>query len=227
MMQKKFLLGLILPSLLLSACSFNLGNFEKDDNYESYYEAFGPVRAIYDRGDDYGITNSYNIKDSLFNDYTVNSLDWEDDDDKVEDRQYVYLVIEFLEALKIQTIALYIKSEATGVVDVSSFYYPSEDDAPDKIRYLSSPSTDHGTPIHYDDLPASESIASNHFSANENKWKDFSLTNFQQGAYEDKCLHTNKGGLLYIRIENNSGLNIPAMTPISFTFLNLLIRAID
>jgi len=76
MTKKKFLLGLLLvPSLLLSACSFNLGTaFEKNDNYKTYYDSFADVRAKYDSGLGEGAEDTYNIKNSLFNDYTVNNM---------------------------------------------------------------------------------------------------------------------------------------------------------
>lgn len=228
MIQKKHLLGLILlPSLLLCSCSFDLGTFEKDDGYESYYNALGPVKGLYDNGEGAEASKTYDVRDSLFNKYTINDLKWEKDEYKVEEKQYVYLTINFQEELKVQSVALYFKSEDAVKVDISSFYFLSEEAAPKKIKFLNSPSTDHGEPIVYDDPPTVDSIASTRISLTSNKWKDFTLSGFHQGAYEDNYLHTNKGGYLYIRIENNSGLNKPTMTPFSFTFLNLLIRAVE
>ena len=229
MIQKKHLLGLLLlPSLLLSACSFNLGVFEKDDNYASYYEAFAPLRCLSDSGEDSGVTDTYNIRDSLFNDYTVNDLTWEKDEYKVTEKQYLYLIVTFQEELKVESMSFYFKSQDARDVQISSFYYLNDDLAPKKIKYLSSPTWDPDSqPIAYDDPPSTDSCASNRFQLVGDQWKSFTLSKFKQVGYEDGYLHTAIGGVLYIRIENNSGFNKLEMTPVSFTFLNFLVRAID
>lgn len=229
MIQKKRLLGLLLvPSLLLSACSFNLGTFEKDDGYANYYEAFAPLRALSDSGEDSGIEDVYNIRDSLFNDTTVNKLTWEKDEYKVSEKQYLYLIVTFQEELKIESMSFFFKSQEESDVHISSFYYLNDDLAPKKIKYRSSPSEEKGgEPIVYDDPPEADSNVSTRLELNENNWKSFTLSKFKQVGYEDGLLHTAKGGVFYIRIENNSGFHSFDMTPVSFTFLNFLVRAVD
>jgi len=229
MIQKKHLLGLLLvPSLLLSACSFNLGTFEKNDSYASYYEAFAPLKTLTDSGEDSGIEDTYNIHDSLLNDYTVNSLSWENDTYKVAEKQYLYLIVTFQEELKVESLSLYVKSPKAASFNVSSFYYLNNDLAPKKIKYLSSPSEkEGGEPIVYDDPPRTDSSSSSKIQIGENQWSSFTLTKFRQIGYEDGLLRTARGSVLYLRIENNSGLNKSEMTPVSFTFLNFLVRAVD
>ena len=216
-----------MPSLLLSACSFDLGTFEKNDSYASYYEAFAPLKTLTDSGEDSGIEDTYNIQDSLLNDHTVNDLSWEKDDFKVAEKKYLYLIVKFQEELKIETLSLYIKSQEAASFSVSSFYYINDDLAPKKIKYLSSPSEkEGGEPIVYDDPPSTDSSSSVKIQIGANQWSSFTLSKFRQLDYDDGLLRTAKGGVLYIRIENNSGLNKTEMTPVSFTFLNFLVRAV-
>jgi hypothetical protein len=47
----------------------------------------------------------------------------------------------------------------------------------------------------------------------------------QPGHYDGK-LYTDFGGALYIRVENNSGWRKDELQPVSFTFINLLVRAV-
>ena len=49
---------------------------------------------------------------------------------------------------------------------------------------------------------------------------------FKQQGYDDSYLHADDGGLLYFRFENNSGFNLGLLEPVSFRFINLLVRAI-
>ena len=229
MIHRKHLLGLLLvPSLLLSACSFDLGTFEKDDDYASYYEAFAPLRALSDSGADSGVEDTYNIKESLFNDHTVNDFEWEKDEYKVSEKQYLYLIVTFQEELKVQSMSFYFKSQEVSDVRISSFYYLNDDLAPKKIKYRSSPSASkEGDPIHYDDPDEHDSSVSARLDLTENDWKSFTLSSFKQVNYDDGLLHTAKGGVFYIRIENNSGFHIYDMKPVSFTFLNFLVRAVE
>ena len=230
MIQKKFLLGLlIVPTLALSSCSFNLGTFEKNDGYKSYYDSFAPLRALYDAGSNTGAEDSYDIKNSLFNNMTVNNMTWEKDEYKVNEREYVYLVVTFKEVLKVESLSLYFKANEDSAFSISAFYFVSDDLAPKKIRYLSSPPEDleADPPISYDEPLTHEASLSYTVQLTKNKWKSITFNKFKQDGYKDGFLHTGSNSVLYLRIENNSGHNKYEMTPVAFTFLNLLVRAVE
>ena len=219
MTKKKFLLGLLLvPSLLLSACSFDLGSaFEKSDNYKTYYDSFADVRAKYDAGLGEGAEDTYNIKNSLFNDYTVNNMTWEKDEYKVVERQYLYLIVSFKEVLKVESLSLYFKTQEDSTFTLSAFYYVNEDLAPKKIRYLRSPEkTPEEEPIVYDDPLIQNANVNYEIRLSKDSWKSVTLSKFKQEGFSDNLLHTGSSSVLYIRIENNSGHNYPLMTPVTF-----------
>lgn len=231
MTKKKFLLGLLLvPSLLLSACSFNLGTaFEKNDNYKTYYDSFADVRAKYDSGLGEGAEDTYNIKNSLFNDYTVNNMAWEKDENKVAERQYVYIIVTFKEVLKVESLSLYFKAAEASRSRISAFYYVSDDLAPKKIMYLSSPAEDPDAepPITYDDPLISDANLSFDVGFEKDTWKSVTFEKFKQEGYTDGLLHTGSNSVLYIRVENNSGHDRGTTEPVTFTFINLLVRALE
>ena len=231
MTKKKFLLGLLLvPSLLLSACSFDLGTaFEKSDNYKTYYDSFADVRAKYDAGLGVGAEDTYNIKNSLFNDYTVNNMGWDKDEYKVAERQYVYIIITFKEVLKVESLSLYFRATEANRSRVSAFYYVSDDLAPKKIKYLSSPAEDPEAdpPVTYDDPLISDANVSFELGFEKDAWKSVTFDKFKQVGYTDGFLHTGSNSVLYIRVENNSGHDRGTTEPVKFSFINLLVRAIE
>lgn len=216
----------------LSAC-FDLGTFEEDGSHKGYYSSFGTVEGMFDGGE-----REYDIEDSLFSDYTVNNMGWKDEDDEVKDEEYLYIVLPFECEMKIESIALFVKSDIKTTLEINSFYYESESLAPAKIKYKSSPDTEiiedtdeDGNPIEreveieYDDSMPEESIADAICETVSNEWSSFILGNFNQQGYGDGFLHTGKGGMIYVRINQNSGLFRDKET-CSFKFINLLVRAV-
>ena len=217
--------------LTLTGCGVDLGVFEKEDDYQSYYESFGDVDALYDGG-----KHSYDIEKSLFNADLIQGSSWEDEDDEVKKEEYVYIILPFEKALKIECIALAFMSPVGCNLEFNMFYFLNADYAPEKIKYLSSPDTepvydDDGNyigeeEIVYDDPSKEESILSGSLSLIRNDWGSYSFGGFKQEGYEDGYLHTGQNGLLYIRIENNSGNNKETLVPATFTFVDLLVRAV-
>lgn len=223
----------LVAMLSLTAC-FDLGTFgDENGEHKDYYDSFGEIAGIFDGG-----KHGYDLEDSVFNDYTVNEMDWEDEDDEVKSEEYVYLVIPFKRAMQIESIGMFVGTDTNVDLSVAAFYYPNESYAPAKIKYKSSPDTeivtvkdDEGNDVEveveivYDDPDPSLAVAETTLYTVAGDWTDFLLENFMQEGYEDGLLHTGDNGLLYIRIDNNSGL-YPDLATCSFTFINLLIRAI-
>ena len=223
----------LILSLSLSAC-FDLGVFgDEEGDHREYYDAFGRVVGIFDGGKE-----EYDVEASLFNDYTVEKMDWDDEEDAVASHDYVYIVLPFESALQVESVGLFVRTDSAVELTVSAFYFVNESEAPVKIKFRTSPETEIITvqdewgndvekevEIEYDDPPASACIAQTTCEAFSDDWSSFLLTGFQQEGYLDGLLHTGKNGLLYIRIENNSGLS-PTEESCSFAFINLLVRAV-
>ena len=220
-------------TLALASCAVDLGTFEgKGDNYKTYYDSFGEVQGLYDGG-----KVNYDVEKSLFNEKTMKEFTWDKDEDAVKDLPYLYMVIPFKESLKIQSVAFYVRSQVTVTLEMSLFYFDGASVAPEKIKYLTSPSTEtiydsENNPIgekeiKYDDPPVSESMIHGNLELIQGDYVSVGFGPFQQKGYEDDYLHAGKDGLLYIRIENNSGFNVGRLPSASFTFINLLVRAVE
>ena len=213
----------------LTAC-MDLGYFETEEGYKAFYDSIGDIEAIYDGG-----VHSYDLKDSLFNTYTVENLAWEDDDDKVAYEEYVYIVVPFKKDLTIESVALFMASDEKDELEVSAFYFPNGFE-PNEIKFKSSPDmkiikvTENGVevekevPIEYDD-PLKTERAAGEFCYVSSEWGSFLMEGFSQPGYTDGFLHVEEGGSLYLRIENNSGLEKNTQS-CKFSFINLMIRAV-
>lgn len=227
----------------LISCTADLGQFDMRGNYEDYYESFGDVIGIYDDNSN-AKEASYDFKDSIFNDYIVSNLKWENDNDKVEFREYCYIIIPFTKAMKIESLALYVckdSSISTNInLEFSAYYYEDSTNVPTNIKLLTSPDTrivekDDGNgnmvqveeEIEYDDPLKKDRIAYSNIIATNN-FDGFIMDNFIQvndvDYVSNKCLNVKENSYLYIRCENNSGLN--NMTSCSFSFMNLLVRKV-
>lgn len=238
--------------VFLTGC-MDLGIFvEEEDNFALYYSSFGEVVGKYDL-DGNVKNNNYDVEKSLFNDTTINHFTWEDEDDSVEYQEYAYIVIPFERDLKIESLALFIScreedTESVGLeLKFSAFYYPDSASLPEdeNIKLLTSPDTrtvieqdEHGNDIEveevivYDDLASSLSVASTSYEVT-NIWEDgIILKDFRQTVdygtsyVSDNCLCAKAGSYLYIRIENNSGLNRNVLKSCAISFMNLMIRAL-
>lgn len=218
---------LSLIPFLLSGCGPDLGVYSKEgETLDEYYDSFGDMKCLFDGGD-----HSYDVEDSLYNEKTINEFTWEDEDDAVEEEEYLYLIIPFNEELNIEAIVLFAYSEENIDVEINCFYFASESSTPQKIKYLSSPDTetkdDQEVEIVYDDPPKEASLVTVETSFVKEEWNNFVLGGFRHDFFADNYLHTNDGGLLYIRIENNSGFNRDTMTSVKFKFINLMVRAVE
>lgn len=215
----------------LAACGPSLGVFDSQDGYKKLYDSFGDIKGLYDGG-----SHSYDFEDSLLNKKTINEFKWEDDDDKVKKEEYVYLILPVEEELNIGCIVLFFNSTTSQNLEFSTFYFASKDEAPKKIKYLSSPDTepeydDDGNyigekEIEYDDPPRDVSLVNGSLSLSRDSWNSYTYGGFKQVGFDDGLLHVKKDGLIYIRIENNSGFNRDTMQPVNFTFINLMVRAV-
>ena len=228
MSAKKRLLKMftiLLMPLLVSGCGPDLGVFEKKGLSE-YYDSFGDVQALYDGG-----SKTYDVEDSLYNKKTLDDYSWEKEEYKVEDQAYLYIIVPFKVELKIQAIILCFRSLSTVNLKLSCFYFQDDTYAPQKIKYLSSPDTEiveeQEVEIEYNDPPVDVAIMTGETTLQSNKWTSLVFDRFQQAEHYDNYLYTNNDGLLYIRIENNSGFNRDTMESFTFSFTNLMVRAVE
>ncbi len=217
----------------LSAC-FDLGEFEGGNgDYKDYDESFGVVTGLFDGG-----SHDYDVDDSLFNDYVVENMDWEDEDDAVKSEEYAYIVIPFEKQLKVESLALFVWGESVATLSVNAFYFESEAEFPKKIKYKTSPETEivvvkdvngndveQEVEIEYDDPPEEVSVAETTCDVYNDEWSSFLLSDFMQEGYLDGLLHTGEDGALYIRFDVNSGL-YKDKSACSFRFICLLVRAV-
>lgn len=220
-----------LATTALCSCAANLGVFEKSDGYKSYYDSFGDLRCLYDGGE-----VSYDVEDSLFNDMTMKELKWEKSEYEVQYQQYLYLILPFESNLDIESISLCVRTVEDVTMKLSAFYFAPGYTRPQKIKYLTSPETETiyddddnpigEQPIIYDDLLPQQSCVEGEMTIHRENWAGFVLGNFHQQGSQDQYLHAKKDSYLYFRIENNSGWNVGQLTPFSFQFMNLMIRAI-
>ena len=223
-----FSIVLILALLVFSTgCATDLGTFSEDNDYEEYYDSFDDVVGLFDGGD-----LSYDIKDSLFNEKTVTDMEWKKEEYEVATKEYVYIILPFEKEMVLDSVALFIKATQDCELYLSAFYFQNDAAAPQKIKYLSSPDTEtviiDGQPVEveivYDDPPVVDRISNATVSLAANEWNSFIMDEFRQQGYTDSNLHTGDNGLLYIRIENNSGHNVSTLPSCPITFINLLVR---
>ena len=217
----------------LSAC-FDLGAFDGGNgDYEDYYKTFGTVTGFFDGGE-----HGYEVDKSLFNDYVIENMDWQDDDDEVLSEEYAYIVIPFEKAVNVECIALFLRGETDVSLSISAFYFESKLNAPKNIRYKTSPDTEiivekdeegndvkREVKIEYDDPPEDIGVAFAACDIVAGEWSSFMLSDFMQEGYIDGLLHTGEDGALYIRVNENSGLYMDK-TAYSFSFIGLLVRAV-
>ena len=219
------MLAVLLTPLLVSGCGPDLGVFE-EKGLSEYYDSFGDVEALYDGG-----SKSYDVENSLYNKKTIDDYSWEKDEYKVVDQEYLYIIVPFKVELKIQAIVICFRSLSTVDMKLSCFYFQDDSYAPHKIKYLSSPDTEivdeQEVEIEYDDPSVEDAIMTGETTLKNGKWTSLVLDNFQQTGHDDSYLYTNNDGLLYIRIENNSGFNRDTMESFTFSFTNLMVRAVE
>ncbi len=221
----------------LSGC-YDLGVLSTNDIYIS---SFGDIKGIYDGG-----SVSYELKDLIFTNSSDEDFSWEAAEDLTAFNKYVYVAIPVKADLNIEEFAMWVRGTETISMEVSFFYFESEADAPSKIKYLSSPDTEmvakkdadgniekdadgnivyEEKEIEYDD-PLKETRVASYDVSLKDSWGAFLVEGFNQTGYDDELLHTKNGGYIYIRFENNSGLNKETLTSTSFQFTCVLIRAI-
>ena len=242
---KKILFGLFIAPFLLSGCTPDLGKFNNESGgFDDYYDSIDDLVGKYESPKDGDASKmelknqTYDLEDSITNEYIMEHLDWENGAEEVEARQYIYIVIPFKRDLKIESIALYVKkdqSSASGQLEISAFYFPNSDSCPDdnKLKKSSDPDTkiEDGVEvaIEYPDPNTQMRNAGATFYVTNN-FDSFVIEGFHQtfdygtSYVSDGNLLVKEGSYLYLRIENNSALN-RSMTPISIQFINLLIRA--
>ena len=230
--KRKSLLALPLLACLASSCAVDLGTLDKSDGYKTYYNSVGDVRCLFDGGE-----VTYNVEKSLFNSRTMNEFAWENGGDAVEEKQYLYLIFSFEKELTVESIAFYVHSQVTITMELSLFFFLNATEAPQKVKYLTSPETEpiydsEGNvvgeePIIYDDNPeVVPSMIHGPLALTAGNWVSIGFGGFKQPGQTDGYLHVDENSLVYLRVENNSGWNVGRLQPVDFNFINLLVRAV-
>jgi hypothetical protein len=228
---------LLLSSFLiaLASCAADLGKFDPEGDASDYYDSFGDVKGLFDGG-----SLTYDVEKSLYNETTLKEMTWEDEDDAVQEKEYLYLVLPFESALTIEAIVFNVYTPTNAHLEMNLFYFadPSLVDETN-FKYLASPDTkteydEDGNPIgevpipydEYADPPADIAVVSGETDIYGEEWSSIAFGDFMQPGHYDGKLYTDFGGALYIRVENNSGWRKDELQPVSFTFINLLVRAV-
>ena len=222
--KRSLLTVALLPAFLLTGC-FDLGSLnDGDQDFEKYYDTFDVVKGIYyDSGESENLgVKEYDIEDSLCNEKTINDFEWEDSDDEVKYQNYTYIAIKTKEEINLNQLMLYMRSEEAKDVSISCFYFMDDDGTPKKPRFVES--DDAGE---YDDPDASLSLLNYPVNLKKDAWTGFMLKDFEQVGYTDGNIHMAKDSYLYIRINNNSGYYKDRLLPCTFSFIDLIIRAVD
>jgi hypothetical protein len=223
---------LLLSSFLiaLASCAADLGKFDPEGDASDYYDSFGDVKGLFDGG-----SLTYDVEKSLYNETTLKEMTWEDEDDAVQEKEYLYLVLPFESPLTIEAIVFNVYAATDTQLEMNLFYFDDASLVNTNFKYLTSPDTeiiedeDHNpveVPIDYDDPRADIAIVSGETGIYREEWSSIAFGDFMQRGYYDGKLHTDLGGVLYIRVENNSGWRRDELQPVSFTFINLLVRAV-
>ncbi len=224
-----------------------MGIFNNNDSgFDDYYDSIGDISGKYEENNEFK-NHEYDLEKSLTNEYIFQNLAWEDDNEKVDFRQYVYIVIPFKRELIIESLALFIRKDSETVIksgqelELSFFYFPNSDLCPkdNELKKMSDPDTkiekdkdgnDVVVEVNYPDPKKENRNASVKLPISSN-FESFELKGFRQTVdygesyVSNNCLNVKKDSYLYLRIENNSALN-RNMTPVSIQFINLLVRAI-
>ena len=134
---RKIIFGLfILPSILslvfLSSCTPDVGQFNTENGgFEDYYDCIDDLVGKYEspKADDatkMELKNqTYDLEDSITNEYIMEHLDWKDGAEKVEFRQYIYIVVPFNRDLKVESLAFFVRKDqgsASGELEFSAFF---------------------------------------------------------------------------------------------------------
>lgn len=229
----RFFLPLLLALLLavFPGC-FDLGMFEdgEEEGYADYYAAFGKVRTLSERG-----THSYDIKDSLFNASTINDFTWEDAADAVASEPYTFIIIPCKRDMKIETLSLSLAAEADVYLDVF-LYVMDEASIPASVFFYD----DDGKEEEEDEDDEEEeeekqnpedSVLSPEDAACAVVWhaeKDKFSTIFANLKQNGTGLAVEDGQILLIYITNNTRYGFcQGKERCSFSFMNLLIRAVE
>ena len=233
---KKFIYCLFIASILfvITSCTPDMGVYNKEDGgFDDYYGSFDDIVGIYD-GESQMEKISYDIKDSITNDYTIENLSWENSEKKVVYKQYIYIVIPFKRDLKVESLALFVNSDPniaknTGIsLEFSAFYFKDSSSCPDESKLKKSTDPDDGT--EYSD-PLKEARVAAASLRVSHEFDSFLLDGFHQTVdigesyVSDKCLLAKEDSFLFIRVENNSSIN-KDMTPVDISFISLLVRAV-
>ena len=232
-----FISPILISILFLTSCTPELGKYDKEDGdgFKDFYDDIDDIVGIYEGNSEFEEA-SYDLEKSITNDYIMEYLKCEKDENEVAFKKYVYIVIPFKSNLEVESIVLYVKTTAETTdsarmnIEASAFYFKDSSSCPNKGDLKKMSDSDTET---YADPAKEARVASS--STNVSKTFDsdycFVFEGFHQtldigeSYVKNGNLVVKKNSYLYLRIENNSALNRD-MTPLDISFINLLVRAV-
>ena len=235
---KKLLVCLFIAPFLviiagLTSCNPNLGKYDSEDGLNDFLDDIDDLKGLYEsKKDDDQFefkSDTYDLEDSITNEYIMQYLACEDSSKQVPFKQFVYIIIPFTEDLKIDSLSLYVKANSKTAVklEFSAFYFKNSDSCPDtdKLRKMNDADGLYSDPVKENSVATASLSVGNYYDG-------FVLSGFHQTVdigesyVTDNCLNVKKNSYLYLRVENNSALNKTTMKPVDISFINLLIRAL-
>jgi len=245
-MNKKFLLIVFLSLVCFLTGCFDLGTYGDstyndadldniEEYFKDYYDTFGTIRLFtQDKS-----KKSFSLKDSFFNTSTVNDLTWEDDDDKVDTNEYIYMAIEVEKDFELDSLSLYMKGDNSlkNSVNMEIYLYVLDKYSFSKVPCYSDSlieldgdnkpvyENDGVTPkkVSYDFMDKATASGSATITLNGSEFDSFTIDKFN-GSDTKKITD---GQYIILSFYNNTAYGkAENLTKVSFTALNLLIRAV-
>lgn len=208
--------------LLLCGC-MDLGNFESEDgDYSDYYNAFSDVTLVNKDKD----SSIYTIKNSFFNDTTVNDMEWEDSAYEVTTDEYMYMYLQVQrDLIVLDDFAMYVKGESGANIERLSIDMYIVNSLPDftKVKPYDYEGDGTGT----EDVAETDKVASIACSVGPNNWNSFKFGKFytDDTQYSTKLVY--KDQYIVLKFVNNTYEGTeqdPQLNNVKFTLINLLIR---
>lgn len=242
-------------AVAMSGCD-DLGVYE---DTEEYYNSFGDIRLISGNSTDKDDYDAYSVEDYFYNKKSREDFLAGEDGayNGVAYSDYVYMAIPFQSDIDMDTIALYLQSQADVTVYINVFvtdkiptaWKAIEDNvinskesggASDAGSGEATQETQQAEKV-YDDPKPETRVGEVTVHLKDGKWNPFLLDTFSVNGTTQKSIEIKKGQYILLQIRNNSGVRIfneekqlfvdpqtgLELQRAEITMTNLLIRALN